>query len=102
MLAYVDMLANPIELYNRVTDDARRVLLVPMFTQLVVHVEGDGDGDGINIDSERTEVNSALRQWNAQRRLAQTPTTPETTKRAPGKSVRGSLSTSEEVLLSKS
>jgi len=65
VLAYVDMLVNPIELYNRVPDDVRRDLLGATFNELVVHVE---DG-GLLMESERAEVNDALYTWNAQRQL---------------------------------
>ncbi len=96
VLAHVDMLANPIDLFNRVPDHVRRDLLGALFTQMVVHVEDDK----ITISSERTEVNDALHQWDAQRHLATGDHVP-TKKGAPRISARGSLSTSEKVPLSK-
>ena len=65
VLANVDMLANPIELFNRVPDHVRKDLLGALFTQMVVHV----DDDKIAISSERTEVNDALHHCDAQRHL---------------------------------
>jgi hypothetical protein len=53
VLAYVDMLPNPIEFYNRVPDSVRRDLLGAMFTQLIVHAHDDE----LTIESERTEMN---------------------------------------------
>ena len=97
VLAYVDMVADPIELYNRVPDHVRRDLLGAMFTQLVVHVEDDT----LVIDSERTEVNGALHAWNAQRRLSEQLDESPTKKRIPRISARDSLSTFEKVPLSK-
>ena len=90
------MLANPIELFNRVPDHVRKDLLGALFTQMVVHVEEDK----IAISGERTEVNDALHQWDAQRHLVADEHVP-TKKRAPRMSARGSLSTSERDLLSK-
>ncbi|WP_082516509.1 hypothetical protein [Microbacterium sp. Leaf436] len=97
VLAYVDMLANPIELYNRVPDHVRRDLLGAMFTQLVVQV----DDDALVIDDERTEVNGALHAWNAQRQITDPRTEAPTKKRIPRISARDSLSTSEKVPLPK-
>ena len=96
VLANVDMLANPIELFNRVPDHVRKDLLGALFTQMVVHV----DDDKIAISSERTEVNDALHHWDAQRHLTVEQHVP-TKKRAPRISARGSRSTSERDLLSK-
>ena len=96
VLAHVDMLANPIELFNRAPDHVRRDLLGALFTRMVVHV----DDDTITIASQRSEVNDALHHWDAQRHLAAQAHVP-TKKRAPRISARGSLSTSEEVPLSK-
>jgi site-specific DNA recombinase len=97
VLTYVDMLANPIELYNRVPDHVRRDLLGAMFTQLVEHVEDDA----LVIDSERIGVNGALHTWNAQRQLTAPVEESPTKKRIPRISARDSLSTSEKVPLSK-
>lgn len=85
VLAHVDMLANPIELFNRVPDHVRKDLFGALFTQLVVHVEDDK----IAIAGERTEVNDALHQWDAQRHLSAEDHVP-TKKRAPA-FLRGAL-----------
>ncbi|BDI22298.1 hypothetical protein L3i23_10740 [Herbiconiux sp. L3-i23] len=98
VLAHVDTLADPIQLFNRVPDHVRRDLLGALFTQMVVNVEDDK----INISSERSEVNDAVHHWETQRHLAAQAHVP--TKRAPPPpriSAKGSLSTSEEVPLSK-
>ncbi|QAY74264.1 recombinase family protein [Agromyces protaetiae] len=96
VLSHVDLLANPIDLFNRVPDHVRKDLLGALFTHLVVQV----DDDKITISSERAEVNDALHHWDAQRHLAAEEHTPAK-KKAPRISARGSLSTSETVHLSK-
>jgi site-specific DNA recombinase len=83
------------DLYNRVADHVRRDLLGAMFAQLVIHAD---DGT-ITVDSERTEVNAALHQWEAQRRAASADRSSDK-KRAPRIPARGSLSLSTSMKVS--
>ena len=96
VLAHIDLLANPIDLFNRVPDHVRKDLLGALFTHLVVQV----DDDKITLTSERAEVNDALHHWDAQRHLAAEQHV-STKKKAPRTSARGYLSTSGKVPLSK-
>lgn len=59
VLAYVDLLENPGELYESLAGNTRRDLLAAFFKRLIVHVEEDG----IHIRPVRTDVNEALHNW---------------------------------------
>ena len=61
VLAYVDLLENPGDLYVSLAGNTRRDLLAAFSQRLVVYVEDDG----IHIRLVRTDVNEALHDWQA-------------------------------------
>jgi len=78
VLAYVDLLENPGDLYTSLAGNPRRDLLAAFFQRLIVHVEDDG----LHIHPVRTDVNEALHDWQAN--------TPTTNERASRVSAEGS------------
>ena len=66
VLAFVDLLERPGELYERVPEGMRRDLLLAFFSKLRVYVESDG----LRIESDRTGINATLHSWQAQQRVA--------------------------------
>ncbi|WP_082822809.1 recombinase family protein [Microbacterium sp. T32] len=59
VLAYVDLLENPGDLYVSLAGNTRRDLLAAFFQRLIVYVEDDG----LHIRPIRTDVNEALHDW---------------------------------------
>ncbi|WP_159824967.1 recombinase family protein [Frigoribacterium sp. 9N] len=87
VLAFVDLLERPGELYERVPETMRRDMLMAFFSKLRVFNESDG----IEIESDRTEINATLHTWQAQQRLTEVDHTVEKKKRASRISAEGSL-----------
>ena len=61
VLAYVDLLENPGDLYVSLAGNTRRDLLAAFFQRPIVYVEDDG----IHVRPVRTDVNEALHDWQA-------------------------------------
>ncbi|WP_285137896.1 recombinase zinc beta ribbon domain-containing protein [Microbacterium sp. lyk4-40-TSB-66] len=61
VLAYVDLLDNPGDLYTSLARSTRHDILAAFFKRLTVFVEDDG----IHIRPVRTDVNEALHEWQA-------------------------------------
>ncbi len=84
VLAYVDLLENPGDLYTSLAGSTRRDILAAFFKRLTVFVEEDG----IHIRPVRTDVNGALHDWQA--------STCSTNERASRVSAEGSSSSTNQ------
>jgi site-specific DNA recombinase len=87
VLAFVDLLERPGELYERIPESMRRDLLLAFFSKLRVY----DDPEGLRVESERTEINDTLHAWQAQQRQAATDHVADKKKRASRISAEGSL-----------
>ncbi len=66
-LAYLELLRDPGELYRGAPDAVRRDLLAAFFNRLIVYVEDDH----IRVESDRNEVNTAIRELHARAGLTE-------------------------------
>lgn len=87
ILAFVDLLEHPGELYERMPETLRRDLLLGLFDKLRVF----DDADGVGIESDRREMNETLHEWQACHFLASRVTDTNQKKRASRISAGGSL-----------
>ncbi|HWH25154.1 MAG TPA: recombinase family protein [Pseudolysinimonas sp.] len=87
VLAYVDLLESPGDLYSKVQESTRRDLLIAFFSSLRVYVLDEG----VDIQADRTEVNETLHEWQS-RHGAGNAHSPTKTKRASRISADGSRS----------
>ncbi len=87
VLAFVDLLERPGELCERVPEALRRDLLLALFDKLRML----DDVDGVGIESDRSEINETLHEWQARHFLASQEDTTTKKKRASRISAEGSL-----------
>ncbi|MCB8045041.1 hypothetical protein JM654_15465, partial [Microbacterium oxydans] len=81
-LAYIDLLGEPGNLYQRASDTVRRDLLTTYFSKLIVRVEDNK----IQITGERNDANRGIREVRSRQDAASAEQTPRTTKPPPLKS----------------
>ena len=75
-LAYIDLLGEPGDLYQRASDTVRRDLLTAYFSKLIVRVEDNK----IQITGERNDANRGIREVHSRQDAASADRAPRTTK----------------------
>lgn len=75
-LAYIDLLGEPGDLYQRASDTVRRDLLSAYFSKLIVRVEDNK----IQITGERNDANRGIREVHSRQDAASADRAPRTTK----------------------
>ena len=86
VFAYVDLLDDPVELYDSIVDSAKRDLLGAFFDCIDVLVRDDD----LRVSPQQTEIDEAVHEWKSQHSFNSQPETSGETRRASRISAEGS------------